>query len=432
MRWWLILLTAVALIFWVAAKQDGNGSVEFGASRTFELPRLASPRASDQAPAWQPVGLSRMPKHYYQGITSDRRGHFYFDGVYSGLYRTDAQLHEQRANEHAIPPAVRYGVGLNHIGDISWDDAEGGRLLLSLECFYAKLGPKKSNTCKRGAIGVADPRTLQWRYYVNLDRADITRVPWTEVSPDGQLLWTSSGHMLLAYRTSDINPRNAAPTGRPIKPVRRIPGAVPQGGITGAAFYGDRLLVAGMDHTRTFNVWSVNLFDGSRNLELRRDITGESEGLDVTPAFGGVLHWQILPYNPAGETPTYGEGHATLLHFLLIGRCANLFEGTSAADRLAGSGSGDKIDGGAGNDSLVGEDGADCLFGGGGDDLVVGGPGDDKLVGDAGRDTFFGGPGDDVIMANDGIGEKVDCGPGNDLLIADEKDEASGCERVTR
>jgi RTX calcium-binding nonapeptide repeat (4 copies) len=431
MRWWLILLGAVTLIFWVAAKGDGTGSIEFGASRTFELPRLASPRAFDDAPAWQQVELSRMPKYYYQGITSDRLGNFYFDGVYSGLYRTDARLNEQQANEHAIPADVRDTEGFNHIGDITWDKAEGGRLLLPLECFYPKRG-RNSNTCQTGAIGVANPRTLRWRYYVRLDRADITRVPWNEVSPDGELLWTSSGHMLLAYRASDINPENAGPRGRPIKPVRRIPGAVPQGGITGAAFYGDRLLVAGMDRTRTFNVWSVNPLDGSRNLELRRNIIGESEGLDVTPAFGGVLHWQILPYNPAGERPTYGEGHATLLHFLVIGRCANLFEGTPTADHLVGSGSGDKIHGGGGNDTLLGNGGADCLFGGAGDDVVIGGPGGDKLVGDAGRDAFVGGTGDDMIIANDGIGEPVACGPGNDLLIADEKDKASRCERVTR
>jgi hypothetical protein len=43
---------------------------------------------------------------------------------------------------------------------------------------------------------------------------------------------------------------------------------------------------------------------------------GESEGLDVIDALGGVLHWIVTPIDPAGRTPTYGTGSNVLLHFV--------------------------------------------------------------------------------------------------------------------
>ncbi|MGZ4277651.1 MAG: hypothetical protein ACXVFK_13020, partial [Solirubrobacteraceae bacterium] len=105
--------------------------------------------------------------------------------------------------------------GYDHIGDISWDAAEHGRILLPLECYY----PPAGNTCQTGSIGVADPRTLKWRYYVKLDPRYIAKAMWAEVSPDGKLVWTSSGSDLLAYRDADVK----APTPGS-KPLVRHPG----------------------------------------------------------------------------------------------------------------------------------------------------------------------------------------------------------------
>ena len=48
--------------------------------------------------------------------------------------------------------------------------ADGGRILLPLECYYPGT-PGGANTCQTGSIGVADPDTLQWQYYVKLDPA---------------------------------------------------------------------------------------------------------------------------------------------------------------------------------------------------------------------------------------------------------------------
>ena len=208
---------------------------------------------------------------------------------------------------------MHLGEGYNHIGDIAWDHREGGRILLPLEC-YVPGGPNGGNPCLHGSIGVADPRSLQWRYYVKLDPAEIPKAMWNEVSPDGSLLWTSSGDDLLAYRTADITPAKAAPGHAPIHSVRRLPGAVPPSGITGATFIGDRMFVAGQGGG-PFRVWSIDLATGERRLEIERTIVGESEGLVTTDLKGGTLHWLIQPFNDEQKPPTYSPDHATLVSF---------------------------------------------------------------------------------------------------------------------
>ena len=60
------------------------------------------------------------------------------------------------ATTSAIPLDVYLRERYNHIGDITWDKREGGRVLLPLECFLPFFG----NICRTGSIGVADPETL--------------------------------------------------------------------------------------------------------------------------------------------------------------------------------------------------------------------------------------------------------------------------------
>src|SRR3954470_13678186 len=201
-------------------------------------------RAADPG-RWRLTGTTSLPIVYYQGVTVDPARNLYFDGVYVGLYRTDPAFHETGRTDDVIPPDVHAREGYNHIGDIDWDGAEGGRVLLPLEC-YVPGGPNGGNPCLHGSIGVAGPGSLQWRYSVKLDPAEIPKAMWAEVSPDGSLLWTSSGADLLAYSTADINPANAAPgpDAPPIHPVVRLPGSVPPSGITGAVFVDGRLLLA--------------------------------------------------------------------------------------------------------------------------------------------------------------------------------------------
>jgi hypothetical protein len=247
-------------------------------------------------------------------VSSDPDRNLYFDGLFVGLYRTTAELREKGRVTNVIPAAVASAEGYNHIGDLSWDAAGGGRVLLPLECFRPGA-PGGPNTCRTGAIAVADPRTLAWLYYVKLDPAEIPKAMWAEVSPDGSLVWTSSGNDLLGYRAADVTAANAAPSAPPIRAVRRLPGAVPPSGITGAAFWQGRLFVAGQG-TGRFQVWSIDLSTGAPRLEIERRFLGESEGLDFAGVLGGVLHWQIQRITP---TPIFGIGPGALLHYLPAG-----------------------------------------------------------------------------------------------------------------
>jgi hypothetical protein len=130
---------------------------------------------------------------------------------------------------------------------------------------------------------------------------------FAEVSPDGKLLWTSNGglnggHDLLAYDVSEITAANAAPAGPLLKPAIVLPNAVPPNGITGATFFGNRLLVASQNK-KLFEVWSINLKDGSRRL-------------DISSVLGAKLHWLITPQGTGNNPPTYGDfGHSALVHF---------------------------------------------------------------------------------------------------------------------
>ena len=47
-----------------------------------------------------------IPIEYFQGLTHDRGGARYFDGVTVGLYRTDRGLRERARVADVIPPTV--------------------------------------------------------------------------------------------------------------------------------------------------------------------------------------------------------------------------------------------------------------------------------------------------------------------------------------
>ena len=76
-------------------------------------------------------------------------------------------------------------------------------------------------------------------------------------------------------------------------------------------------------------------------------------------------------------------------------------------DTLSGDDFANQIDGGAGNDSLLGRGGADTLLGGAGADVLDGGAGNDRLYGDTEADRLTGGDSNDLL----------DGGAGNDTLL---------------
>src|SRR5437763_240338 len=96
---------------------------------------LARSAPAAKQTGWAETGHSTVPVEYFQGVTSDQQRHLFFDGVFTGLYRTDSNLVEEARNVNAIPPDVNQREGYNHIGDITWDKRDGGRVLLPMECF---------------------------------------------------------------------------------------------------------------------------------------------------------------------------------------------------------------------------------------------------------------------------------------------------------
>jgi hypothetical protein len=285
----------------------GAGCVLAGA-----LTAAVAPSALAADPGrWVETGRKTTSVAYWQGITFDAGARtFYFDGVDTGLYRTSESLARTGGVGNVIPPGVRSAEGYNHLGDLSFDAAEGGRLLLPLECYYPGQ-PNGGNTCQTGSIAAADPGTLAWRYYVKLDPAYIKKAMWVEASPDGRWIWTSSGTSLLAYNAADITPANAAPAGPRLVP-RRLTGVLPASGVSGATFLGGRLFVA-LNRGTYFEVVSYAidtsgsspvLVDGPRR-EIERTKSSslyESEGLATANALNGELHWQIHP-----QVPFYGR-----------------------------------------------------------------------------------------------------------------------------
>jgi hypothetical protein len=167
---------------------------------------------------------------------------------------------------------------------------------------------------------VADPQTLEWLYYVKLDRGEIAKAMWCEVSPDGKLLWTQNGDDLLAYDMADLVVANAAPDADPIKAVRTLAGAVPPSGITGATFVGNRLFVAGGSDDGG-QIWSIDLDRGTSKLETEITYIGESEGIDDdfdlkgdAAALPGSLQYMVQPYNEESY-PTNGVTNGVIYHF---------------------------------------------------------------------------------------------------------------------
>ena len=73
------------------------------------------------------------------------------------------------------------------------------------------------------------------------------------------------------------------------------------------------------------------------------------------------------------------------------------------------------MDGGAGDDSMMGGFGKDDMVGSGGDDVLVGRGAGDEMEGDGGNDDLFGGGGDDNLQGGDG-NDDLHGGAGDDNL----------------
>ncbi len=95
-----------------------------------------------------------------------------------------------------------------------------------------------------------------------------------------------------------------------------------------------------------------------------------------------------------------------------------VIDGGGGNDLLVGNDQGQTILGGAGNDTLRGNGGNDELDGGAGNDRVEGGAGNDTITVGNGRDTVFGDGGRDTFLVDDVIddNDSIDGGSGADTV----------------
>jgi hypothetical protein len=254
---------------------------------------LALPSAAQAADPglWIKTSQLTKPATYRQGLASNPlTGDVFFSGSFNGITRTHNEV-ELKKNTEAIPKDVSGRELYNHIGDIAFDPAEGGRILLPLESYQPLQ--KDTNPSKTASIGVMDATTLAWKYYVKLDPTEINKAQWVATDKEHGLVWTIGDISLLAYNISDINPANAAPGAAPIHSVRRLDNVVPDGA-GGAIVLGNRIylsqLVNGVNR-----VISMDLTTGAQQVEIEIPGDLEEEGLDFGPYLDGLLHWELVP-----------------------------------------------------------------------------------------------------------------------------------------
>jgi Ca2+-binding RTX toxin-like protein len=172
---------------------------------------------------------------------------------------------------------------------------------------------------------------------------------------------------------------------------------------------------------------------------------GETNHVVVGQSGGTVTFSDIVPIKPESGCGA-GASQLSVACLNAFGRPEiYLGNGSDTVEVAAGNtlAAGMLADGNAGVDLMLGSSrrdvlrggiGADTLRGNADDDTLEGNDGDDNLRGDAGRDLMQGGWGDvDVLDGDDnGPGDTLDCGPGNnDLAIYNTGDTVlSNCERT--
>jgi serine protease AprX len=150
---------------------------------------------------------------------------------------------------------------------------------------------------------------------------------------------------------------------------------------------------------------------------------------------GKRLRARVTATNAGGSANAYTQATTTVApRPPIVGTAgADTLRGTGGSDVLLGKGGNDVLIGLAGDDSLFGGAGNDRLSGGEGNDRLDGGPGSDRLTGGPGRDQLAAGSGKDLLVVRDGSRDRVACGLGADVVVADRRDVvARDCESVSR
>ncbi len=140
--------------------------------------------------------------------------------------------------------------------------------------------------------------------------------------------------------------------------------------------------------------------------------TGTAENGVVTRSNG---------FNPKGSGGVLDSTLFSNANFLAPGyqfakiRVANLVEGGAGNDRLVGTDAPDDIFAGEGNNTINGRGGNDRVTSGGGQDTITTSSGNDVINSGGGNDVIVSRGGDDVIDAGDG-NDRIIAGDGKDVI----------------
>jgi Ca2+-binding RTX toxin-like protein len=182
----------------------------------------------------------------------------------------------------------------------------------------------------------------------------------------------------------------------------------------------------------TYIVW-VAVFDDDGSLVPSNAITLTVTADGVFLVDGTLL---VIDTNPANDVVTITQSGGNI-NVSVNGGAPFIASAASVDDINVSMGAGHDIvivgsnivapitvtvDGGAGNDLLVGGGGRSVLIGGLGNDILWGGAGDDVLLGGDGNDDLFGSGGNDALVG--GVGNDiVTGGTGRDLLIGSQNED---------
>jgi hypothetical protein len=182
-------------------------------------------------------------------------------------------------------------------------------------------------------------------------------------------------------------------------------------------------------HPDGMDVTLHNWWPGLADKEVRVFLAGypypihETSRLDLLTRPFGSHYWDLNDWTVASAATRAAADDPQPVPYL----------GGTGADELDGSSEADELVGRSGDDELHGGRGVDVLLGGRGQDDLAGGPGDDALLDRSGRDELRGGPGDDIFSARDSTPDRISCGSGRDVVVADPRDHvADDCELVYR
>lgn len=152
------------------------------------------------------------------------------------------------------------------------------------------------------------------------------------------------------------------------------------------------------------------------------DFTAAQAELLTIRAGAGNDRVEVDPTVTAALRIEGGDGDDTLIG----GAGDEVLIGGDGGDYIEGGGGDDTLNGGEGRDVLYGLDGDDTLMGWGGRDYLDGGRGDDRLDGGDDIDQVFGGRGDDSLRGGDGD-DLLAGGHGRDAFNGD-----GGADRIIR